>query len=134
MIGRSLASAMRLKCASAMAGDLPSVNGAGGNTRSAEAPPSRRHAGDARRLEAAVGPDAVDDRQPAADLVLRDIEHAPLLVEAAGGDFGRMGVDGDGGNVRRRRDVAQMLAEALLIDGRSSSNGSRTAGMTPCGT
>ena len=36
----------------------------------------RRHAGDARGLDAAVGPDAVDQRQARADLVLRDVEHA----------------------------------------------------------
>ena len=40
MIGRSVASPMRLKCASAISGDCCSVNGAGGNTSSAEAPPS----------------------------------------------------------------------------------------------
>ncbi len=62
MIGRLDASAMRLKCSIAMAGDWPSVNGAGGNTKSAEAPPCLRHSGDARGFEAAVGPDAVDDR------------------------------------------------------------------------
>src|SRR5262249_36235448 len=38
------------------------------------------------------------------------------LVEAAGGDLGRMRVDGDGGKALRRRDVAQMTAEALLVD------------------
>ena len=116
MIGRSLASAMRLKCASAISGDCCSVNGAGGNTSSAEAPPSVAMRGDARRFEAAVGPDAVDDRQLAADLVLRDLEHAPLLVEGAGGDLGRMRVDGDRRDARRRRHVAQVLAEALLVD------------------
>ena len=31
---------MRLKCSIAIAADWPSVNGAGGNTSSAEAPPS----------------------------------------------------------------------------------------------
>ena len=116
MIGRSVASAMRLKCASAISGDWPRVNGAGGNTSSAEAPPSLRHARDPRRLEAAVGPDAVDERQPLADLVLGDVEHAPLLVEAAGGDLGRMRVDGDGGDALGRRHVAQVRAEALLVD------------------
>ena len=40
MMGRSVASAMRLKWASAISGDWPSVKGAGGNTSSAEAPPS----------------------------------------------------------------------------------------------
>ena len=76
-----------------------------------------RHAGDARGFEAAVGPDAVDDRQPAADLVLRDGKHAALFVEAAGGDFGGVGVHGDGGEPLDRRDVLQVLAESLLVDG-----------------
>ena len=75
-----------------------------------------RHAGDARRFQAAVGPDAVDDRQPAADLVPGDVEDAALLLEGAGRDLGRMGVDGDRREAGRRRDVAQVLAEALLVD------------------
>ena len=77
----------------------------------------RRHAREPRGFEAAVGPDAVDDRQPGPDLVLRDVEHAALLVEAAGGDLGRMRVDGDGRQAFDRRHVAQMLAEARLVDG-----------------
>ena len=80
--------------------------------------PLFRHPGDAGGFEAAVGPDAVDDRQLAADLVLRDGEHAALLIESAGGDLGRMGVHGDGGEALDRRDVLQMLAEALLVDDR----------------
>ena len=50
--GRSVASAMRLKCASAIAAFCPSVNGAGGNTSSAEAPPCVRHASPAGRPRA----------------------------------------------------------------------------------
>ena len=52
----------------------------------------------------------------AADLVLRDVEHAPLLLERAGADLGRMRVDGDGGKAFDRGDVAQMLAEARFVD------------------
>ena len=40
MIGRSLASAIALKCASAISADCPKVNGPGGNTSNADAPPS----------------------------------------------------------------------------------------------
>ena len=76
-----------------------------------------RHAGEPRRLQAAVGPDAVDERQPAADLVLGDGEHTALLLEGAGRDLGGMGVDGDGGDAGGRRHVAQVLAEARLVDG-----------------
>src|SRR5215472_3194746 len=91
MRGRSVASAMRLKWASAISGDCPKAKGAGGKISSAEAPPF-------------------------ADLVLRDGEHAPLLLETAGGDLGRMGVDGDGGEPLGCRHVAQMAAEALFVD------------------
>jgi len=70
----------------------------------------------AASLDAAVRPHAVDQRQPLADLVLRDGEHAPLLLETAGGDLGRMRVDGDGGEPLGGRHVAQMAAEALFVD------------------
>jgi hypothetical protein len=97
---------MRLKWATAISGDWFSVKGAA----------LGRHAGDPRRFQAAVGPHAVDDRQPPADLVLRDVEHPALLVECAGGDFRGVGVDGDGGNALGGRHVAQVTAEALLVD------------------
>ena len=42
-----------------------------------------RHGGDARRLGAAVGIDAMHQRQPRADRVHRHREHAALLLEAA---------------------------------------------------
>ena len=41
----------------------------------------RCHFGDTRRFEAAIRPDAVHQRQPVADLVLRNVEHAALFVE-----------------------------------------------------
>ena len=75
-----------------------------------------RHAGDARGLQTAVGPDAVDDRQLAADLILRDGEYPALLVEGTGGDLRRMSVDRDGGEALDRRDILQVLAETLLVD------------------
>ncbi len=37
-----------------------------------------------RRLQAAVRPDAVNDRQPVADLLARDLHEAALLVAGAG--------------------------------------------------
>ena len=40
MSGRSVASAMRLKCATAISGRWPKVNTPGGKTSNAEAPPS----------------------------------------------------------------------------------------------
>src|SRR3954452_6450131 len=74
------------------------------------------HTRDADRFQAAVGPDAADDRQPVADLVLRGVEHAALLFEAAGGDFGGMRVDSYGRDAGRRPYVTQMAAEALFVD------------------
>jgi hypothetical protein len=76
-----------------------------------------RHAGDAGGLDAAVRPHAAHEREPLADLVLRHLEHPALLIEAARGDLGGMRVDGDGRKTLGRRYVAQMAAEAALIDG-----------------
>ncbi len=73
---------MVLKWASAISADWPSVNGAGGNTSSAEAPPAWACAGDPRRLQAAVRPDAVNDRQFAADFLAGDLHDAALFVRA----------------------------------------------------
>ena len=76
----------------------------------------RRHAREPRGFQAAIGPDAVDQWQAAADLVLRDLEHAPLLLERAGGDLGRVRVDGNGGEAFDCGHVTKMLAEARLVD------------------
>jgi hypothetical protein len=76
----------------------------------------RRHASDTRGLDAAVGPDAVDDRQFRTDFILRNVEDAALLVEGAGRNFSRMGVDGDRGQALDGGDIAQMLAEVDLVD------------------
>ena len=76
----------------------------------------RRHLGDARGFEAAVGPDAANDRQLGADLVQRDFQHAALLVERTGGDLGGMRVDRDGGEAFDRCHVTQMPAEIRLVD------------------
>jgi hypothetical protein len=87
-----------------------------------------RHARDARGLHAAVRPDAIHQGQAVADLVLGDIEHAALLVDAAGGDFGRMRVDGDRGDALDPRDVAQMLSESRLVDGEIGIEGQQDRG------
>src|SRR4029079_983634 len=124
---------MRLICASAIAGDWPSVNGAGGNTSSADAPPCAAMremraasmlpsaqmpftSGLRRRVDPPVRPDAVHQRQARADLILRDLKYTLLLIEAARSDFSRVRVDGDRGQAFHGRAVAQMLAEAGLID------------------
>src|SRR6185295_13254599 len=75
-----------------------------------------RHLGEAGGLEAAVGPDAVDQRRGVADLAAGDVEHALLFVEGARGHLGGMRVDGDGGQTIDRGDVAQMLPEVRLVD------------------
>src|SRR5262249_55906736 len=54
--------------------------------------------------------------QAGANLVLGDGENAPLLLEGAGCDFGRVGIDRDRGDAGRRGHVAQMLAEGRLVD------------------
>ena len=64
------------------------------------------HAPDARSLNAAVRPDAVDEGKPIADLVLRQVEDALLLVEAAGGNLRGMRVHGNGRKPLGRRHIA----------------------------
>ena len=117
MNGRSATSAMRLKCASAICGDWPRLNGAGGNTKSAEAQPSAamRARRTASRLQSAQMP--FDQRQLGPDSVLRDIKHAALLAETAGGDLGRVRVDGDGREAFDGGHASKVLAEARLVDG-----------------
>ena len=89
---------------------MPWRNGQGTTTEIAVAP------GEAGRFQASVRPDAVDDWQATADLLLRDVEHALLLLERTGGDFGRMGIHRDGGYPGGRGDMAQMRAKAFLVD------------------
>ena len=71
---------------------------------------------DPRRLQAAVRPDAVNDRQFAADFLARDLHDATLFVARARGDLGRVRVDRDRRQSLHRGDVAQMSAEARLVD------------------
>jgi hypothetical protein len=44
-----------------------------------------------------------------------------------------MRINGDAGNAGGGGHVAQMLAEAHLVDGELGIDGSNTAGITPCG-
>jgi hypothetical protein len=93
-----------------------------------------RHAGNTRGFKAAVGPYAVDDRQPTADLVLRDVEDTALLVEGAGGTSVEWALtviaEMPGVAATSRRCLRKLLSSIV----KSSANGSKTAGMTPCGT
>src|SRR5262249_47697539 len=76
----------------------------------------RRHARKPRRLVAAVGPDAIDQRKFRADFLLRNLEYTPLFVEGTRADLRRMRVNGNRRKPFDRRHVAQMLAEALFVD------------------
>ncbi len=68
------------------------------------------------RLEAAVRPDPVDQRQPVADLLAGDLQHAALLIGRARGHLGRMRIDRERRQALDRRDVPQMAAETRLVD------------------
>src|SRR5215831_11602754 len=115
MRGRSVASAMRLKWASAISGDCPKVKGAGGKISSAEAPPSAamRAILAASMLPSAHTPLTSGSRSAIA---FCEMASARRCFETAGGDLGRMRVDGDGGEPFGGRHVAQMAAEALFVD------------------
>src|SRR5207244_1655743 len=76
----------------------------------------RRHACETRGLDAAVGPNAVDQRKAGANLVLRNIQHTLLFVEGAGSNLSRMRVNRNRGEALDRRDIAQVPAEARFVD------------------
>ena len=134
MIGRSVASAMRLKWASAISGDCCSVNGAGGNDEQRRGAAISSHTCDARGFERAVGPDAVDDGQPGADLVLRDRQYrrcSSKVQEATSVECALMVMAEIPSVAPTSRRWLRKLASSME---RSSWNGSSTAGMTPWGT
>ena len=117
MIGRSVASAMRLKCASAICGDWPSVKGAGGNTSRAEAPPSAamRAMRAASRLPSAHTPLISGRRPPTSSWAMASTRRCSSKVqEATSVEWALMVMarDAVGGG-----HVAQVLAEARLVDG-----------------
>ena len=67
---------MRLKCSTAIAALWPERERRRREHQQRRGAACGRHLGEARRFEAAVGPDAVDQRQLVADLVAGDFEHA----------------------------------------------------------
>jgi hypothetical protein len=97
---------------------LAEAEHARGENEQRRSTPGLRHARDAGTFEGAFRVDAVDDRQPVADLFLRELEHAPLLVERAGRDFRGVRVGGDCRDPFDRGDVAQMRAVGGLVDGK----------------
>ena len=116
MIGRLDASAMRLKCSTAMAGDWPRVNGAGGNTSSAEAPPASamRASRAASRLPSAQIPLTIGSRLPISSCAMsRTRRCSSKLQDATSVEWALM-VMAERPSIGRH--VAQMLAEALFVD------------------
>ena len=116
MIGRSVASAMRLKCAIAICRRLPQRERRRREHQQGGCAALRRHAGDARRLEAAVGPDAVDDRQPSpiSSCAISSTRRCSSKVQEATSVECALTVMAE--MPARRRHVAQVLAEARLVD------------------
>jgi hypothetical protein len=132
--GRSVASAMRLKCAIAICGDWPSVKGAGGNTSSAEAPPSvaMRARRAASRLPSAQMPLTIGMRLPISDWAISSTRRCSSNVQDATSVECALRVMAEmPGVATTSRRCLRKLASSMA---RSASNGSSTAGMTPCGS
>src|SRR4051812_43482523 len=87
-----------------------------------------RPSGDPRRLEAAVGPDAMDQRQPVADLAACDIEHAALLHEATSVECASIVTADRPSTAATSRKWLRKFGSSME---KSSWNGSSTAGITP---
>ncbi len=134
MIGSSLASAMRSKCASAISGDWPMVKGAGGKTSSADAPPSvaMRAMRAASRLPSAQMPLTIGRRSPISSCAMSSTRRCSSKVQDATSVECALMVMAERPFVpvtspRWRRKLFSSID-------RSSLKGSSTAGMTPCGT
>ncbi len=133
MIGRLDASAMRLKCSTAMAGDCCKVNGAGGNTRSAEAPPSSamRAMRAASRLPSAQMPLTIGSRSPISSWVMASTRRcSSKLQDATSVEWALMVIAEMPSVAATSR---KCLRKPFSSMARSSVNGSNTAGMTPWG-
>ena len=125
---------MRLKCSTAIATFWPIVNGAGGNTSSAEAPPAvailARRA--ASRLPSAQMPLTSGILSPISLPAMSSTRFCSSKVQDATSVECALMVTADSPSaaVTSRRCLRKF---ASSID-RSSWNGRMTAGMTPCGT
>src|SRR5215472_11807907 len=134
MIGRSLAPAMRRKCSTAISGRCPIVNGPGGKTRIAEAPPSAAIFAmrAASRLPSAYTPCTIGSFAPISSFAIASTrfcsskEHDATSVECAL----MVIAESPSAEATSRRCARK---EGSSID-RSSLNGSSTAGITPSGT
>ena len=124
---------MRLKWASAMAGDCPSVKGAGGNTNSAEAPPSAamRARRAASRLPSAQMPLTSGKRPPISSWAMASTRRcSSKLQEATSVECALMVMAVMPGVAATSRRCLRKPASSMA---RSASKGSSTAGMTPWG-
>ena len=131
MIGRSAASAMRLKWASAMSGDWPNVNGAGGNTSSAEAPPAAamRAMCAASMLPSAHIPLTRGSRSPISSWAISSTRRCSSKLQEATSVEWALTVTAESPLVAATsRKWLRKLRSSIE---RSSLNGSSTAGMTP---
>src|SRR4249920_1249281 len=134
MIGRSAASAIRRKCSIAISGRCPKVNGPGGKTRSADAPPSAAIFAmrAASRLPSAYTPWTIGSRFPSSSVAIASTRFCSSKVhEATSVECALMVIAERPSTEATSRKCARN--EGSSID-KSSWNGSNTAGMTPWGT
>ena len=133
MIGRSLASAMREKCASAICGDWPSVNGPGGNTSRAAAPPAlaMRAILAASRLPSAQMPWTSGSFAPISSRAMSStLRCSSNVQEATSVECALMVIAEMPSVAATSRRCWRNAASSIP---RSVSKGSSTAGITPCG-
>ena len=125
---------MRLKCSIAIATFWPMVNGAGGNTSSADAPPAVAILASraASRLPSAQMPLTSGVLSPISLPAMSSTRFCSSKVQDATSVECALMVTADSpsAEVTSRRCLRKL---ASSID-RSSWNGRMTAGMTPCGT
>ncbi len=125
---------MCLKCAIAIAVFWPSVNGAGGNTSSAEAPPSAA----ALAMRAASSepsaqmPCTIGVLAPTSSCAMAWMRFCSSNVQDATSVECALMVMAEMPSVAHTS--RRCLRKPASSIERSSLNGSRTAGMTPCGT
>jgi len=132
-ITKNEASAMRRKCAIAIAAFCPSVNGPGGNTSSADAPPACAALAirAASRLPSAHTPCTIGSRSPTSSAAISMTRRCSSKVQDATSVECAFTVMADRPSVAAMwRRWARKLLSSMA---RSSSNGSSTAGMTPAG-
>src|SRR5713226_8687848 len=133
MIGRSAAPAMRRKCSTAISGRWPIVNGPGGNTSSAAAPPSAAILAmrAASRLPSAYTPCTIGRRSPISSFAIARTRFCSSNVHEATSVECALIV------IAERPSTEAVSRRCARKDGssidRSSWKGKSTAGTTPWG-